>query len=101
MPGKPCGLLFIFHGLILKVGLASLGTRWRIRHLKSVLQPYVQRYHVQNVIFFFHLHVQSVGRDTKQHFDVSLNSSVVVESDHVQEIVVTESEVYLAKAIIK
>ena len=66
-------LLFIFCSLILKAGLASLGTRWRIRHLKPVLRPYVQRYHAQNVIFFFHLHVQSVGRDTKLHFGVSLN----------------------------
>ena len=57
----------------LESSLASLGTRWRIRCLEPVLQPYVQRYHAQNVIFFFHLHVQSVGRDTKLHFGVSLN----------------------------
>ena len=31
VPGKPCGLLFIFHGLNLRAGLASLGSWWRIR----------------------------------------------------------------------
>ena len=91
-PGKPCGLLFIFHGLILKAGLASLGTRWRIRHLKPVLRPYVWRYHAQNVIFSFHLHVLNVGRDTELLVCPSI-MSVVIESDHVQEVAVTESEV--------
>ena len=41
--------------------------------IKPVLWPYVQWYHARNVIFFFHLHVQSVGRDTKLHSGVSLN----------------------------
>ena len=71
-----CGretLRFIFCGLILKVGLASLDTRWSIRCLKPVLRSYVQRYHAQNVILFSRLHVQSVGRGTKLHFGVSLN----------------------------
>ena len=41
--------------------------------IKFVLQPYLRQYHAQNVIFFFHLHVPNVGRDTELHSDVSLN----------------------------
>ena len=41
--------------------------------IKPVLWPYVQRYHVQNVIFFFHLYVLNVGRDTELYSGVSLN----------------------------
>ena len=41
--------------------------------IKPVLRPYVRRYHVQNVISFFHLHVLNVGRDTELYSGVSLN----------------------------
>ena len=74
MPGKPCGLLFIVRSLNLKEGLASLGS---IRRNQAPLNlscgPMYGNIHAQNVIFFFHLHVQSVGRDTRLHSDVSLN----------------------------
>ena len=41
--------------------------------LNLVLRPYVRRYHVPNVIFFFQLHVLNVGRDTELYSGVSLN----------------------------
>ena len=41
--------------------------------IKPVLWPYVWQYHAQNVIFFFHLHVLNVGRDTELYSGVSLN----------------------------
>ena len=67
------GLLFIFCGLRLRVGLASLGSWWRIRRHYLSCGPILRRYHVQNVISFFHLHVLSVGRDTELYSGVSLN----------------------------
>ena len=76
-PGKPPGLLFIIHGLNLRVGLDGGSSPWALDGgsgaIKPVLQPYVWRYNVQNVIFFFHLHILNVGRDTELYSGVSLN----------------------------
>ena len=51
-----------------------MGSRWRNQvPLNLSCGPMYGDIHVQNVIFFFNLHVQSVGRDTRLHWDVSLN----------------------------
>ena len=72
-PGKPCGLLFIYAALTWKRVWRPWALDGGSGAIKPVLWPYVRQYHAQNVIFFFHLHIQSVGRDTKLHSGVSLN----------------------------
>ena len=69
-----CKVYYLFYAaLTLRAGLASLGSWWRIRRHYLSCGPILRRYHVQNVISFFLLHVLSVGRDTELYSGVSLN----------------------------